>query len=96
MAKMAFLIGFTCIHAFIACAAGILSFMTVFNMCGPARPATTLTHVSGAVSLIMLCPLGLPSFWLAETLNQDWLVPAGILANSYCWGLGAWRLWRRR
>jgi hypothetical protein len=96
MAKIAFLIGFTCVHAFVGCAAGILSFLTVFNMCGPAHPATALTHISGAVAFVMLCPIGLPSFWLSDTLNHGWLVPTGILANRYCWSLGMWRLWMKR
>ena len=96
MAKTIFLIIYVCIHSFVACAAGILAFLTVFSVCGPGRPASMLTYVSGAVSFVMLCPIALPSFWLSDVLDQGWLVPASLILNSYLWGLAIWHFFKKQ
>lgn len=96
MVKIAFLVAFTCIHAFVGCACGVLAIISSVAMCNPAPPTTPLTTIVFGTALIMLSPFGWPSVPLAHSLNQDWIIPVGILANSYCWGLGSWHLLHRK
>ena len=93
MAKGIFLTIFMLSHAAVTCISGFISFATVFNMCGPAHAATPLTYITGITSLIFLCPIAIPSFFVLSWLDVWELIPAAILLNSYLWGLGLWR-WR--
>ncbi len=97
MAKSIFLTVFTLVHAATGVGCLLLSFLSVFNMCGPAHPATMLTHVTGITGAVALFPLG----WLSMAL-MTWLPSADfawvigcVLLNSYLWGLGLWN-WRAR
>lgn len=92
MAKSTFLFFVTMVHALVGCVASFLCFASVFNMCGPAHPATPFTYVSGVVAVVMFCPIALPTFWLLDLLNQWSLMPVGILLNSYLWAMGLWHL----
>jgi hypothetical protein len=95
--KAAFTPAFMLLHALTGFACLFISFASVFNMCGPAHPASFATYLFGGAGAVLMFPLG----WLAVPLliSSDRLagiVFLPILANSYLWSELIWRRWRRR
>lgn len=64
--KLIFFIIIVPIHAVVGVASALLSFLTIFNMCGPAHPVTPLTNTSATITLVFLYPFGRLGLGIAE------------------------------